>query len=232
MKSGTNQFHGSGYDYFVNEALNAGVPFTNDGNGNLLRPRARRNDYGGSFGGPVWIPKVYDGHDKTFFFFNFEQFRETTITNNVKTTVPTLLMRQGNMSQVLTGRALGKDGIGRTLLENTIYDPNTVRLINGVPYTDPYPGNIIPVQQLDPVAMKAQTFLPQPSNSGLINNYLPVYSNNRVTDIASIKFDHALSSQLKLSGYWSLNAPKSPNNGAFPYPLDARPSIRIRRPPA
>ena len=66
MKSGTNQFHGSGYDYFVNEALNAGTPFTNDGNGHLLRPRQRRNDYGFSVGGPVWIPKVYNGHDKTF----------------------------------------------------------------------------------------------------------------------------------------------------------------------
>jgi hypothetical protein len=56
IKSGTNQFHGSGYDYFVNEALNAGEPFTNDGDGHLLRPRQRRNDYGASLGGPVEIP--------------------------------------------------------------------------------------------------------------------------------------------------------------------------------
>ena len=68
MKSGTNQLHGSAYDYFANEALNAGVPFTNNGNGGLLRPRQRRNDYGFSLGGPVFIPKVYNGHDKTFFF--------------------------------------------------------------------------------------------------------------------------------------------------------------------
>ena len=53
MKSGTNQFHGSAYDYFVNEALNAGTPFTDDGKGHLLRPRQRRNDYGFSLGGPV-----------------------------------------------------------------------------------------------------------------------------------------------------------------------------------
>ena len=52
MKSGTNQFHGSGYEYFVNEALNAGVPFTNDGSGHLLRQRQRRNDFGATFGGP------------------------------------------------------------------------------------------------------------------------------------------------------------------------------------
>src|ERR1041385_8786307 len=76
MKSGTNQFHGSAYDYFVNEALNAGSPFTGDGKGHLLRPRQRRNDYGFSIGGPVFITKVYNGHDRTFFFFNWEQFRE------------------------------------------------------------------------------------------------------------------------------------------------------------
>jgi hypothetical protein len=56
MRSGTNQLHGSAYEYFVNEALNAGVPFTNDGHGDLLRPRARRNDYGFTLGGPVYIP--------------------------------------------------------------------------------------------------------------------------------------------------------------------------------
>ena len=70
MKSGTNQFHGSAYEYFVNEALNAGVPFTNDGHGNLLRPRQRRNDFGGTLGGPVWIPKIFNGRNKLFFFFS------------------------------------------------------------------------------------------------------------------------------------------------------------------
>src|ERR1700688_1314220 len=56
MKSGTNQYHGTGYDYFVNEDLNAGTPFTNDGHGHLLRPRQRRNDYGFDVGGPISIP--------------------------------------------------------------------------------------------------------------------------------------------------------------------------------
>src|SRR5215469_16607609 len=72
MKSGTNAFHGSGYDYFVNEALNAGLPFTdhcvNDGayctatsDRQHIRNRVRRNDYGWTFGGPIWIPKVFNG---------------------------------------------------------------------------------------------------------------------------------------------------------------------------
>jgi len=228
MKSGTNQFHGSAYDYFVNEDLNAGVPFTSSGNGHLLRPRARRNDYGVSLGGPVWIPKVYNGHDKTFFFFNWEQFRETAVTNNVPITVPTLLMRQGDFSQVLTGRTLGTDGLGRTIKENTIYDPTTARLINGVTYTDAYPNNAISLQQLDPVALKVQSFIPLPASSSLINNFLPVYSNTRVSSIPSIKIDHSISSRLKLSGYWSNTTTTSPGNTALPYPLGSGPSTNIR----
>src|SRR5215471_6735984 len=74
MKSGTNQYHGSLYDYFQNEALNAGQPFTTSGNGHLLRPTNRQDDYGFTVGGPIWIPKVYNGRDKTFFFFSWEQF--------------------------------------------------------------------------------------------------------------------------------------------------------------
>src|SRR6202020_2506267 len=82
MKSGTNQYHGTGYDYFVNEDLNDGQPFTKrggcivgptgqacsavGGDGGKFRPRARRNDFGGTMGGPIVIPKIYNGHNKTF----------------------------------------------------------------------------------------------------------------------------------------------------------------------
>jgi hypothetical protein len=118
MKSGTNQFHGTGYDYFVDEFLNAGVPFTNNGNGGLVRPEQRRNDYGASLSGPIFIPKVYNGHDKTFFFINFEQFRENVIVNDTPITVPTLEMRQGNFSQIVLGN-IGTDGLGRPILTNT-----------------------------------------------------------------------------------------------------------------
>jgi hypothetical protein len=219
MKSGSNQYHGSGYDYFVNEFLNAGTPFTNNGNGQLLRPRQRRNDYGVSLGGPVSIPKVYNGHDKTFFFFNWEQFLETDVYNNLPMTVPTLAYRQGNFQQALTGRNLGTDGLGRPLMENTIYDPKTYRLVNGVPYTDPYPNNIIPLASQDPVALKVQSYIPLPTNSALVNNYIPVFSNPRATEIPSVKLDHYVSAVLKLSGYWSRTETDSPNNSGLPYPI-------------
>src|SRR6516162_593990 len=90
MKSGTNQFHGAGYDYFVNEALNAGLPFTDAGTqnpakaGQHIRNAVRRNDYGFTVGGPIRIPKLYNGSNRTFFFVNFEQFRESrTISNTI-----------------------------------------------------------------------------------------------------------------------------------------------------
>src|SRR5689334_10288328 len=91
-RSGTNNFHGSAYDYFVNEALWAHNTFDH------IRNKQRRNDFGGSLGGPIWIPKVYNGRNRTFFFFNYEQFRESTIVSNQVTTVPTLAYRNGDFS--------------------------------------------------------------------------------------------------------------------------------------
>jgi hypothetical protein len=203
----------------VNEALNAGEPFTNDGDGHLLRPRQRRNDYGASLGGPVEIPKLYNGHDKTFFFVNFEQFRETDVYNDLPLTVPTTLMRTGNFSQTLTGRVLGTDGLGRPILENTIYDPKSAFVVNGVTYTNPYANDTIPLSEQDPVALKVQALIPLPTNSALVNNYVTVYSNPRVTTIPAVKIDHSLSSKMKLSGYWSRTQTDSPNNAGLSYPL-------------
>lgn len=218
MRSGTNQIHGGAYEYFVNEFLNAGTPFTNNGTGSLLRPRQRRNDYGFSLGGPVVIPKLYNGHDKLFFFFNFEHFAETIITNNVSGTLPTAAYRNGNFSQALTGRNLGTDPLGRPILENTIYDPNSDQIINGQRERNPFPNNTIPLTQIDPVAAKIQALLPQPTSPGLINNFLPTYANPKYTLVPSGKGDYQLSAKSKISGFWSLNRQDNPNNSALPPP--------------
>ena len=219
MKSGTNQFHGSAYDYFDNESLNAGQPFTNDGSGHLLRPRVRRNDYGFTLGGPVWIPKVYNGHDKTFFFFNFEQFRETQVINNSFKTVPTALMHSGDMSQDLTGRILGTDPLGRPIPENQIYDPSTDHIVNGLKERDPFPGNLIPQSQWDPVGAKILSYMPLPNRPGTINNYLPTYTNPRVSSVPSVKMDQSLSSTMKLSVYWSRTSLFTPAADGMPFPI-------------
>ncbi|MBV9507159.1 MAG: TonB-dependent receptor [Acidobacteriia bacterium] len=237
MKSGTNQFHGTAYDYFVNEVLNAGTPFTDAGTtnsqkeGQLVRPPARRNDYGFTVGGPVWIPKLYNGHDKTFFFFNFEQFRETQQINNIPITVPIDAYRQGNFSQAITAlgnKVLGTDILGRTEYANEIFDPATARTINGVLVADPFPNNTIPANRLDPVALKVQNVIPEPNIGGvLINNYLPTYPAVRHTTIPALKIDHSLTAASKLSFYWSTTqteAPFSPTYGGsegFPNQITA-----------
>src|SRR6185436_9305808 len=95
-RSGTNAFHGSGYEYLTNEALGAGQPLTSDGEGHLLRPRNRSHDYGFSVGGPVRIPKLYDGRNRTFFFFNFEQWRLKASSSGTFSTVPTAAYRRGD----------------------------------------------------------------------------------------------------------------------------------------
>ncbi|HEY4360994.1 MAG TPA: TonB-dependent receptor [Bryobacteraceae bacterium] len=235
MKSGTNSYHGSGYEYFVNEALNAGTPFTNDGKGHLVRNRQRRNDFGFTLGGPVRIPKVFNGRDKFFFFFNFEQYRETVLNSTTPITVPTAAYRNGNFTQALTNRNLcptatpGCDPLGRPIMENTIYDPLSQRTAaNGQIVRDPFPNNTIPVQQQDPVALAVQKLIPQATNStALINNYLTSYSNPRLTYIPSLKLDYQLSSKSKLSGYWSRTSTNTPNNSALPVPITAATASNI-----
>ncbi len=220
MKSGTNQFHGTAYNYFVNEALNGGTPFTSDGNGNLLRPRQRRNDFGFTLGGPVLIPKLYDGHDKAFFFFNWEQYRETTVTNNVSTTVPTAAYRAGDFRAAQTNRNVATDGLGRPVLENSIYDPLTDRVeADGLRYRNLFPNSTIPISRFDPVAVRVQNLIPAPHTTGLINNFLPSFTNPRRTTIPSFKGDYQISAKSKISGFWSLNRQYTPNTNILPEPI-------------
>jgi hypothetical protein len=208
MKSGTNTFHGSAYDYFVNEFLNAATPFVN------AKPRNRRNDYGFTFGGPVRIPKIYDGRNKTFFFYNFEQFRETDIVNNIQDTVPTNLYREGIFTTALVGKTLGTDPLGNPIMEGEIYDPaSNFTAPNGQIVRTPFPNNTIPMTRMDPVALAIQSLIPTPSGpnaNGLINNYLPTYTTLRHTDINSVKVDQMLTSKAKFSVYFARTHTHSP----------------------
>jgi hypothetical protein len=223
MRSGNNQLHGGAYLYAVNEALNAGTPNTDNGSGEHLRNRQRRYDYGFNLGGPIDIPKVYDGHDKAFFFFNYEQFRQTTITSTTALTVPTAAYLTGNFQQALTNRKLGTDQFGRSIMENTIYDPASDKLVNGLRYRDPFVNNTVPLAQQDPVALKIQSLIPKADTLDLVSNFHPVYTNTRLTYVPSIKIDYSLSSKMKLSGFWSHNDTSTPNNNGLPDPIGGTP---------
>src|SRR5437762_4614420 len=197
MRSGTNRFHGGVYDYFVNEALNAGTPFTDristgdSGRaGEHIRNTQRKNDYGFSIGGPIWLGKLYNGRNKSFFFFNFEQFRETQFINTGIATVPTLAYRRGDFSQALLPQLLlngqpAVDPLGRPVIGNAIYDPRTTRLAaDGSRIRDQFPNNTIPPDMMDPVALKIQSTIPLPTNDNLANNdQTPGYTNLRHTTL-------------------------------------------------
>jgi hypothetical protein len=119
-RSGTNALHGSAYEYLLNEAFGAGIPFTDNGNGGHIRPKVRKHDFGLNLGGPVYIPKIYNGKQRTFFFSNFEKYIDRKRYSGTYATVPTDAFRMGDFSSILTGRTLGTDQIGRSIAENTI----------------------------------------------------------------------------------------------------------------
>ena len=200
MRSGTNQYHGGGYDYLMNEAFNAATPFVNK------LPKIRRNDYGYNLGGPVWIPKVYNGKDKTFFFYDKEQFREFFSVNDTPITVPTADYRTGNFATALTGRNLGTDPLGNTIADGMIYDPRTTATVGGVPVRTQFAGNVIPLARFDKVSAAIQALIPNPTDpTRLTTNYLPNFPTDRVTTNESVKIDHQISSKAKISGTWLTN---------------------------
>jgi hypothetical protein len=208
-KSGTNAFHGSAYDYGTNEALNAHQPYTG------IRNVVKQHDWGLTFGGPVRIPKVYDGTNKTFFFWSYEQFRNKNINTSNTTTVPLPAYRTGDFSNLLSAEsrllttATGNylDPLGRTVASGTIFDPNTQTVAaNGTAYRDPFPGNKIPVSRFDPIVNKVLPLVPQPlglnaSRGQASNNYQGTYDSSRVSAIPSIKIDQNLGSKGRLSFY-------------------------------
>lgn len=249
MKSGTNQFHGSAFDYFANEFLNAGDPFSYNGTGGKYRPISRRNDWGGTFGGPVWIPKLYNGRNKTFFFFSYERYKEDlglTFTD----TLPNAMYQAGNFSAIspnggaafnpnlgVPATPIATEANGTAVFANEIFNPTTRSTVNGAGVALPFPGNIIPPSMMSPVALAIQSVLPTLSNGGLYNNYNGYNLGQRITDIPSIKVDQAIGDKQKVAFYFhhtNTNAQyTTPNGNADGLPVlitGARGSIPIGGP--
>lgn len=141
VKSGTNQLHGDLWDYWRNDALDAQSYFSAQQNQPL--PELRQNQFGGTVGGPVYIPHVYDGRNKTFFFFDFQELRAISGSGLFQTTVPTNLMQSSgftNLNELITyGTGTNTDALGRVFPTGTILDPATTRAI-GAGATDSITG--------------------------------------------------------------------------------------------
>jgi hypothetical protein len=190
-KSGTNDFHGTLYYWFKNSALDANDFFVNKSG--QTKPVYQDHRYGLTFGGPVTIPHVYHGRDKTFFFFAWEGNRYTSpaTTAGQTSTVPTAAERTGDFSALLK---LGS--------QYQIYNPfTTVPAGNGRYRRAPLAGNIIPASLLNPVGLKLASLYPLPNQPGTIdgqNNYFYPDVRRIKSDSFMGRLDHSFSDNNRL----------------------------------
>ncbi|HEX9000088.1 MAG TPA: carboxypeptidase-like regulatory domain-containing protein, partial [Blastocatellia bacterium] len=190
-RSGSNDLHGSLFGFVRPSALGANN-FFNNRNG-VAKPNVPYKLYGGSFGGPVRVPWLYNGKDRTFFWAAFEGYRQSTFLSDTLT-VPTELERKGDFS---------RSGF-------TVTDPLTGQ---------PFAGNIIPANRLDPVGARLVTFFPQPRNGQ--GRFVETSILNDRADQQTIKLDHEVTRNYKVSAFYAHYGSREPfanyyNNAANP----------------
>jgi len=208
-RSGTNRFHGSAFETHRNNtaglvARRRDTPVRADGT--VVWPKLIRNEFGASAGGPVWLGKLYDGHDKTFWFFAYEGARQRESYFPYFPYTPTADMWNGDLSNII-------DADGK---KTTIYDPLTTDA-NGV--RQPFAGNKIPASRISAFAKQLQKMTDLPTNS---NNPFVTWRNYekyqpRITnaDNYTTKIDHTLSSKDNLSARWTQSRRHSTVNGGY-----------------
>ena len=199
IKSGGNDFHGEGYYYLINEALNANTTLNrlND----VPRQVDRQRNYGFSIGGPVYLlrfgegtPTLYNGKNKTFFFFNYEAYNQRQ-NESVFTTVPTLRMRNGDFGELLTDPYI-LQFFGGPL---QIFDPSMAPGMRTA-FTD----NIIPQSSISPVGQNFVNLFPLPNATGplgstVFRNYLASSSSGSQTQAYTTKINQVISDKQQVN---------------------------------
>ncbi len=204
LKSGTNEVHGALFEFLRNSAMDAKNFFDSPTN---PIPPFKQNQFGGTAGGPVYIPHVYNGKNKTFFFVDYQG---TRIRQGLTLlgTVPPGSWQNGNFSGF-----------------NTIFDPTTTTVVNGVATRRSFPGNQIPISRFDPVAQKLIKEFPAPNlpgsvNSfGVANNYLSSPSKQDDVDQFDVRIDHRISDSDSIFARFSYSDENILNPSAIPPPL-------------
>ncbi len=224
IKSGTNEFHGTAYDILQNDDLNANSWFNNAFGAS--RQLDKKNDYGGNLGGPVIIPKFYNGKDKTFFFFNWEQYNQH-IGGTIDSIVPTAAERGGDFSALLTSNLLGTCGGpgGQPIFSGEIFDPTTTyKAANGDVCRKPFPNNVIPPSMISAVAKNFLGYLPAP-NTSLANgdNYQLTSSSPLQNTTYTLRIDENLTEKSKFFATYDTreNARYTSGSQTFPGPADS-----------
>ncbi len=182
LKTGGNAPHGTLFEYLRNDYFDARNFFS------PTNPPLRRNQFGAMLSGPVWIPRVYKGRDRTFFLVSWESYRQTQGQTRL-TSVPTELERAGNFSQT-------KDSKGATVL---LLDPLATGSCTATVKTACFPGNQLPTNRISPIAQKLLAYYPHPSSPGQGNNYLASGSVTSPWDGYVFKLDHRASDKDSLS---------------------------------
>jgi hypothetical protein len=205
LKSGTNQFHGSVFEFLRNSALDA-KNFFDPATGPT--PPFKQNQFGAAVGGPVELPH-YNGKNRTFFFIDYQGTRIRTAHTFLATLAP-LAWRTGNFSGF-----------------NPVLDPNTTTIQNGETVRQPFPNNQIPLQRFDPASLKLISFMPAPnvpgsvSLTGIANNYLSNPVEPDTTDQGDVRIDHKISDKDSLFARFSMADQNLTPPAAIPPPLSA-----------
>ena len=215
IKSGTNQFHGTAYDYVVNNVLNANS-FDNNAFGVASSP-FKQNSFGADFGGPILVPKIYNGKNKTFFFFSYEGDRKRNYTPAALRTLPTTAFKNGDFSALLDPSFTGNsnsgtaitDGDGNPAVFGAIYDPHsTTQLPDGSYTRTPFPGNIIPTSDISKVSANILKLapIPNPLLSTMLRNY-PGVANQPFFDLNTYggKLDHVINGKNRMAVFVNSN---------------------------
>jgi hypothetical protein len=196
-KGGTNELHGNAYEFHRNAAMNANNWFSNRA-GRAI-PDFNRNVFGGTLGGPVLLPKIYNGVNRTFFFFDYEGARQTSATTQNQT-VPTLRERQGDFSDTRAAN-------GQLI---TIYNPlNTYRNASGATLRMPFPDNVVPASMQSKIAQTILSYYLEPTSDGLpfthVNNWFGQGVNASESNQMDIKIDHNFSERQRFTSRYSVN---------------------------
>lgn len=190
IRSGTNEVHGSVFNYFDNDKLNARSFFQQS------RNMVRHNEGGFTLGGPVYLPKVYDGRNKTFFFFGQQLVYYTNTRSGSLFTVPRNDFRQGDFSNFVDA--------SNTVIP--IFDPATTRPDGqGGFVRDQFPNNRIPAHRISPVSQKILALMPEPDLPDLqINNFRNRTGSGTYRNyVSTLKIDHSFSDTHKISVTYS-----------------------------
>lgn len=235
VKSGTNQFHGDAWEFVRNSSLDAANFFENSSG--EIKGEFRQNQFGASIGGPLTIPHVHNGKDRTFFFVDYEGTRIRQASPYLST-VPTANETNSgytNLADLISGQSGTRtDLLGRTTPLGQVFDPATTRPVTahmvdpvtglvatGNGYVrEPFAGNLIPSGRLDSNVVKLLNLYPPPNLPGLFNNYAshPIFKDE--TDQGDVRIDHRISDSDQLFVRASFSQEPSLIPGPFPGKVD------------